>query len=137
MKAQAQIVAYGDGGEQLDVYSGQTADASTNFNLVAALTKWLTDFYGGKWVQLGQDVGSWVDATIGYTAGLTVDPAIVAFPTIEQKADQLTEHGWYQLGEPQIDEKQAPDGIGRYRHYQNGSLYWSPGRGAHLVHGRI
>ena len=31
----------------------------------------------------------------------------------------------------------TPDGVGRYRHWAGGSLYWTPGRGAHLVLGAI
>ena len=31
----------------------------------------------------------------------------------------------------------SPDGVGRFRHYANGSIYWSPPTGAHEVHGAI
>lgn len=43
--------------------------------------------------------------------------------------------GW--LGSPATPENVAPDGVGRYRHYQRGSIYWSPPSGAHEVHGDI
>ena len=43
--------------------------------------------------------------------------------------------GW--LGQPTTPELAAPDGIGRYRHFQGGSIYWSPSTGAHEVHGAI
>ncbi|MDF0650752.1 MAG: hypothetical protein P0121_04685 [Nitrospira sp.] len=43
--------------------------------------------------------------------------------------------GW--LGQPTSPELAAPDGIGRYRHFQGGSIYWSPSTGAHEVHGAI
>lgn len=43
--------------------------------------------------------------------------------------------GW--LGPPQTDELPCPDGVGRYRHYANGSIYWAPQPGAHEVHGAI
>jgi hypothetical protein len=243
MKAQVQLYCYGDGGEQLAVYSGPTVDASFDIaDFAKAVGQWIADYFGGKWVQLAQDVVSWLgtlggdvkangqesetfglggslpdgsgrmtsyaiiyfhawtsddikpsragveppnspaiinlgesrytrgdfqyeyrylirfsllgagkyafafttgdsgwlqDAAIGYTVGLQVDPAIVPVLSIQQKYDQLTQNNWYQLGAPVIDEMTAPDGIGRYRHYQNGSLYWSPGRGTRLVHGRI
>jgi hypothetical protein len=243
MKAQAQVWVWGDGGEQLAVYSGSTADASFSFpDLAKAVVKWIEDYFEGKWVKLADDVVSWLgtlggdvratgqeqetfglggalgdgsgryasyahiffhawtgddikpsragveppnapgiqnlgevrytrgdfqyeyryllqfslltpmkyafafttgdsgtiqDAAIGYTVGIQIDPAIVPLLTIQQKHDQLTQNHWYDLGDPTIDEMQAPDGIGRYRHYRNGSLYWSPGRGAHLVHGLI
>ena len=83
------------------------------------------------------DSGTLQDAEIAYTVGLTVAPPATPLPSIDEKAQQLAQYGLYALGAPTIPEKVAPDGVGRYRHYQNGSLYWSPGYGAHLVHGRI
>ena len=41
------------------------------------------------------------------------------------------------LGTATISEQTAPDGVGKYRHYQGGSIYWSPTTGAHEVHGLI
>ncbi|HZS05226.1 MAG TPA: hypothetical protein VFD58_10365 [Blastocatellia bacterium] len=41
------------------------------------------------------------------------------------------------LGSPVTPELTAPDGVGRYRHYQGGSIYWSPRTGAHEIHGAI
>ena len=41
------------------------------------------------------------------------------------------------LGYPLTDESGTPDGIGRYNHFQGGSIYWSPGTGSHEVHGLI
>jgi len=41
------------------------------------------------------------------------------------------------LGMPTSPEATAPDGVGRYRHYARGSLYWHPTTGAHMVIGRI
>ena len=41
------------------------------------------------------------------------------------------------LGKPTTPERQAPDGVGRYRHYQHGSIYFHPNTGAHEVHGAI
>jgi hypothetical protein len=41
------------------------------------------------------------------------------------------------LGQPTEPEHGAPDGQGRYRHYQNGSIYWHQQSGAHEVHGSI
>ena len=41
------------------------------------------------------------------------------------------------LGSPTIPESTTPDGIGKYRHYQHGSIYWSPLTAAHEVHGLI
>ena len=47
--------------------------------------------------------------------------------------------GWERsfLGYPLTDETRTPDGVGRYNHFQGGSIYWTPGTGAHEVHGAI
>src|SRR4029450_13386572 len=41
------------------------------------------------------------------------------------------------LGQPTIAETPTPDGVGRYRHYEGGSIYRHPGTGAHEGHGLI
>jgi hypothetical protein len=41
------------------------------------------------------------------------------------------------LGLPTTDETGTPDGIGRFNHFQGGSIYWTPGTGAHSVDGAI
>jgi uncharacterized protein with LGFP repeats len=47
--------------------------------------------------------------------------------------------GWERsaLGYPISDETGTPDGVGRYNHFQNGSIYWTPSTGAHALHGAI
>jgi uncharacterized protein with LGFP repeats len=41
------------------------------------------------------------------------------------------------LGYPVTDERVTPDGIGRFNHFQAGSIYWTLTTGAHEVHGPI
>jgi hypothetical protein len=41
------------------------------------------------------------------------------------------------LGYPTTDETGTPDGIGRFNHFEGGSIYWTPGTGAWEVHGLI
>jgi hypothetical protein len=41
------------------------------------------------------------------------------------------------LGYPRTDETGTPDGVGRFNHFQSGSIYWTPGTFAHEVHGLI
>lgn len=41
------------------------------------------------------------------------------------------------LGYPLTDESTTPDGVGRFNHFQGGSIYWTPATGAHEVHGAI
>lgn len=53
--------------------------------------------------------------------------------------DKWAAMGWERsfLGYPITDETGAPDGKGRFNHFQHGSIYWSPKTGAHEVHGSI
>lgn len=47
--------------------------------------------------------------------------------------------GWEQgvLGYPATDETTTPDGVGRYNHFENGSIYWTQQTDAWEVHGSI
>jgi uncharacterized protein with LGFP repeats len=53
--------------------------------------------------------------------------------------DEYAHMGYEQgiLGFPTTDESGTPDGIGRYNHFQGGSIYWTWQTGAHEVHGEI
>jgi hypothetical protein len=50
-----------------------------------------------------------------------------------------SELGWEKsfLGYPTTDETATPDKVGRFNHFQGGSIYWHPKTGAHEVHGKI
>lgn len=41
------------------------------------------------------------------------------------------------LGYPVTDETGTPDGMGRFNHFEGGSIYWTPETGAHEVHAGI
>ncbi len=47
--------------------------------------------------------------------------------------------GWERgfLRYPLTNETTCPDGVGKYNHFQGGSIYWSPSTGAWEVHGLI
>ena len=47
-------------------------------------------------------------------------------------ANKWASLGWERsfLGYPLTDETGTPDGVGRYNHFQGGSVYWTPGTGA-------
>ena len=55
---------------------------------------------------------------------------------IENKYRDMTRVG-LNLGAPVSGEQTAADGQGRFREYQNGTVYWSPRTGVHEVHGGI
>ena len=63
-------------------------------------------------------------------------PAAEVLGEIRQKWAEL---GWARgsLGYPATGERAAPDAIGRYNHFQGGSIYASPSSGAHEVRGAI
>lgn len=41
------------------------------------------------------------------------------------------------LGFPRTWENGTPDGLGRFNHFQHGSIYWTPQTGAHAIRGAI
>jgi len=41
------------------------------------------------------------------------------------------------LGMPTTDETGTPDGVGRFNHFQNGSIYWTPRTGPMSVRGKV
>ena len=55
---------------------------------------------------------------------------------IDVKHAQLVQAG-FGFGNPAGGEGICPDGAGHYRHWEHGSIYWSPGTGAHLIYGFI
>lgn len=66
-------------------------------------------------------------------------PATGAFEVhgdIRVKWAQLGGEGGF-LGFPLTDETGTPDGVGRFNHFEGGSIYWTPQTGAHEVHGAI
>lgn len=71
--------------------------------------------------------------------GIWWHPATGAFEVhgaILQKYLELGAEGSL-LGYPTTDETGTPDGVGRFNHFQLGSIYWTPYTGAHEVHGLI
>jgi uncharacterized protein with LGFP repeats len=66
-------------------------------------------------------------------------PKTGAFEVHGAIRDKWAKLGWERgvLGYPISDETKTPDGAGRYNHFQNGSIYWSPSTGAFEVHGSI
>ncbi|MFC9766605.1 LGFP repeat-containing protein [Rhodococcus jostii] len=53
--------------------------------------------------------------------------------------DKWSQLGWEKgsYGYPVTDEEKTPDGIGRYNHFQGGSIYWTSGTGAQQIPGQI
>lgn len=53
--------------------------------------------------------------------------------------DRWAALGWEQsaVGYPTTSERGTPDRVGRYNHFQSGSVYWTPATGAHEVRGSI
>jgi len=66
----------------------------------------------------------------------SIAAAFQVYGEIGKKWQQLGAQGGF-LGAPLNDETGTPDGIGRFNHFQGGSIYWTPATGAHEVHGAI
>src|SRR5262245_45600899 len=67
---------------------------------------------------------------------MSSSPASTACMTIGEKyREQGGANGF--LGAPTTAETIAPDGVGHYRYFENGSIYWSPPSCAHTVYGAI
>ena len=66
-------------------------------------------------------------------------PSTGAHSVLGRIWDEYGAIGWETsiLGFPTTDELATPNGIGRYGHFQGGSIYWSPATGAHAVYGAI
>jgi uncharacterized protein with LGFP repeats len=62
-----------------------------------------------------------------------------AFETHGAIRSKFGQMGWEAgfLGFPTTDETRTPDGIGRFNHFEGGSIYWKPSISAHEVHGLI
>lgn len=66
-------------------------------------------------------------------------PELGAFEVHGAIRDKWASFGWEQgfLGFPTTDETTTPDGVGRFTHFEGGSVYWTPSTGAWEVHGDI
>lgn len=53
------------------------------------------------------------------------------------RAKWLSAGGVSYYGFPTTDELPTPDGFGRFNHFEQGSIYWTPGSGACFVYGLI
>ena len=87
-------------------------------------------------------------STVAIPVGSVVGTTSV-IPVVESSAGAYEVHGAIRdkylalgaeasiLGYPRTDETGTPDGVGRFNHFQGGSIYWTPGTFAHEVHGLI
>ncbi len=67
-------------------------------------------------------------------------PATGAFSVHGNIQAKWASLGWERcafLGYPVTDESGCPDGVGRFNHFQSGSIYWTQQTGAFSVHGDI
>lgn len=83
------------------------------------------------------------DYVIGKAKALVAGTAFVAAPASSWVIGEIAakykalggEKGF--LGKPLIPETGTPDGVGRYNHFEGGSIYWSPATGARFIKGEI
>jgi uncharacterized protein with LGFP repeats len=109
----------------------------------------------GKWVQVGLEAGALGYPTTGelstpdgggrynhFSKGGSIyfTPSTGAHEVHGSIRGLWQQLGWEAgvLGYPLTDETITPDGVGRYNHFaKGGSIYWSPGTGAHEIYGSI
>ncbi|MDI2131948.1 hypothetical protein [Yinghuangia seranimata] len=81
-------------------------------------------------------VGRFIQFTNGYIYWSPNTDAWYVENTMAAKWTEYgAEHGF--LGYPMMDAIPSTDGVGRYIHFQRGSIFWSPSTGAHEIHGGI
>ncbi|MDB6123930.1 MAG: repeat protein [Pedosphaera sp.] len=89
---------------------------------------------GTFWDSLGMVNNDWVEVTYNWEPNCNYSWVQGA---IKAHYDSLGACGSF-LGGPTTTEQGAPDGIGRYNHFQNsGSIYWTSVYGAWSIHGLI
>jgi hypothetical protein len=66
-------------------------------------------------------------------------PAIGAWQVLGLIRQRWAEMGWERsfLGYPKTDETATPDGLGRFTHFQYGSIYYHPDVGTYIMYGYI
>ena len=77
-----------------------------------------------------------LSVTIAAIACVSVAAAFEVYGLIGKKWQELGGSRSF-LGNPTTDETGTPDGVGRFNHFEGGSIYWTPQTGAHEVHGAI
>ena len=60
-----------------------------------------------------------------------------ALPTVLRNAWAASGYERGPLGYPTTDPGTTPDGVGRYVHFQGGSIYWTAATGAHVIRGAV
>jgi len=84
------------------------------------------DIFGANYGQIGS----------GAPPTPSAPPAPMVYGAIGDLYNTLGGPGGF-LGNPTIPETGCPDGVGRYNHFDHGSIYYTRTTGAHEVHGSI
>ena len=101
-------------------------------HLGAPDTTGIVEVVGGLWKQAYEKNGV-ENGAIYYTKKLG---AFAVYGAIYKKYLDLGAEKSI-LGFPVTDETGTPDGVGRFNHFEQGSIYWTPASGAHEIHGEI
>jgi hypothetical protein len=107
---------------------------------------WATASYGGNLPRLQGLAAKYdPDSVFGNTQGVGIKTSVATcrnggttpgFSGINAKFQELGGCASF-LGAPTSEEGNCPDGRGGFRHFERGSIYWSPQTDAHEVHGAI
>ncbi|GAB3357549.1 hypothetical protein GCM10027300_27930 [Modestobacter lapidis] len=137
--------ATADGRGQVQAFQGGELYVSPATGTHAVPTA-LLSAYGAAAGELGlpvSDAGRTPDGAATYqhfeggSLYATAATGARALPVVFRDAWSLT--GWERgpLGYPTAGVTATPDGLGRYQHFQGGSIYWTRATGAHAVHGPV
>ncbi len=99
---------------------------------VAAANTWLGDCLTPEYEVAGGRVQDFRFGRVFSSEGVTV-PVAGAIGGVYQGAGGPAGP----LGYPTTEERVVPDGRGRFNHFRNGAIYWTPEHGAHAVRGKI
>ncbi|MGM5063480.1 alpha/beta hydrolase-fold protein [Rhodococcus qingshengii] len=108
-------------------------DTSGEIGATAAANGWIGDCITPEYGVAGGLAQDFRNGRIYFTSGTGAQPVAGRIAG----AYMNTGAAAGPLGFPRTPELGTPDGRGRFNHFQNGSIYWTPQTGAHPVSGDI
>ncbi len=108
-------------------------DTSGEIGATAAANGWIGDCITPEYSVAGGLAQDFRNGRIYFTSGTGAQPVAGRIAG----AYMNTGAAAGPLGFPRTPELGTPDGRGRFNHFQNGSIYWTPQTGAHPVSGDI
>ena len=93
----------------------------------------IKECWGGWWKQLYVKNGK-ISGAVYLYAGVSPPKTYAVYGGIYEKYASLGAENNHRLGFPTTDETAIGDNIGRFNHFQYGSIYWTQQLGAHIIY---